>query len=40
MNVLPTDPIPVMPSKPFAAVRDTLRVAQLPVPSQYVSGPA
>jgi hypothetical protein len=40
MKVLPTLPIPVRPSKPLPAVRVTLRVAQLPVASQYVSGPA
>jgi hypothetical protein len=40
MKVLPTEPIPVRPSKPGPAVRVTLRVAQLPVESQKVSGPA
>lgn len=40
MKVLPTEPMPVRPSKPGPAVRVTLRVAQLPVESQKVSGPA
>jgi len=38
-NLRPGEPRPVRLSKPLAAFRVTLRVSQLPVESQFTSGP-